>query len=327
MRLTEKDTGFLTNLEHDDDSVLVLPPIDDPSWTKQCWGQAAHDLVTQLFELIDGQAPIVPRAVRKRARVQVGRFRRLNDSMFFEAAPPPDCLYRFDAELDKLIDIVADTGAVTCDGHEVSEAAWHCEVHSPVLQIEGKLVDFSLNLDLRAVATEANQPSTLLEERLVRLLATQPRGWRTINQTTYGPALLLPCAVSIVAKSSTAAGSEVDAREQLTLWISAWFGRMSLLLQAINIGCDEEGGNSAPLPRVPLTIPLIYVIGGKWTLLLARDGPDYIYIAKVGVIGDTESLMGAYLLLASLRLIIRWIEGPFKEWIEQTLQRWDDAKT
>ena len=51
-------------------------------------------------------------------------------------------------------------------------------------------------------------------------------------------------------------------------------------------------------------MPLISVVSGKWTMLLARDSPAEILIVNVMQLGDTESLPGVYALHAALGLLI-----------------------
>lgn len=71
-----------------------------------------------------------------------------------------------------------------------------------------------------------------------------------------------------------------------------------------------------------ITLPIIQVINGTWTLMFAVDEQTEIHILDRDFrIGNSSTVFGMYQLQAALSAIIVWMEGEFKAWITRVLQR------
>src|SRR5256714_1256974 len=172
--------------------------------------------------------------------------------------------------------------------------------------LQSKIVDYTINL----------QPNNEMRGMILRLLEGQPFGLRTINQTMCDHVRYLPIAISIEAKTPDASAQE--AKIQLGMWVAAHFNRLRTLSH-----------ENVVLP----TLPLLYVSGKWWYLLFACDRAQHIVCSSstylicqvltfwqelLGelLIGDTNSVVGCYKLLAALRCLAGWVTTTFKEWLE-----------
>jgi hypothetical protein len=113
-----------------------------------------------------------------------------------------------------------------------------------------KMADFALVL-------EPDRDLATVIERLTR----SPHD-ATINQTAYFPLKARPAPVFIETK--TAAGNGETADVQLGIWIVAWHESMRSLL--------KRGGVAEPV----ITVPLIQVTEGRWTVMFAVDAGNEI---------------------------------------------------
>jgi hypothetical protein len=148
------------------------------------------------------------------------------------------------------------------------------------------------------------------------LLQSQPVDLQTINQTMYNPLRCQPIAISV--ETGTPNTPEQDAIVRLGIWVAAHFNRLRIL-------SHED--------PVSLTLPLLYISGTQWFLLFACDSAKQIVccflICLTGqfltfqqellgklLIGDTDTIVGCYKLLATLRYLCGWITTTFKDWFE-----------
>jgi hypothetical protein len=132
----------------------------------------------------------------------------------------------------------------------------------------------------------------------------------------YNPVRCQPIAISIETKTPDA--PEQDAMVQLGIWVAAYFNRLRML-------SHED--------PVSLILPLLYVSGTQWFLLFACDSAKRIVccflicltcwfltfqqelLGKL-FIGDTDTIVGCYKLLAALRCLCGWVTTTFKDWLE-----------
>ncbi|EWZ78426.1 hypothetical protein FOXG_14259 [Fusarium oxysporum f. sp. lycopersici 4287] len=159
-----------------------------------------------------------------------------------------------------------------------------------------KMVDFALVL-------EPDQDLAAIIERLTKF----PHD-ATVNQTAYFPLKNRPAPVFIETK--TAAGNGETADVQLGIWIAAWHGSMRSLM--------KRGGM---VERI-ITVPLIQVTEGRWTVMFAVDAGSEIQIAyRDFKIGSSDGPIGMYQLQAALLAITKWMEGAYKTWITRVVSR------
>ncbi|RSL46386.1 hypothetical protein CEP51_015940 [Fusarium floridanum] len=214
--------------------------------------------------------------------------------------------------------------AITCHIEEAAEAAWNLEVHAPLLKLAlqpfpslrrdlltaaristpflpemkvkppydftcAQMVDLGVRVCLPPHLTE------IVEQAIIRL----PEEESCVNQTTYEPVRNDPIAMVIGS-----AWRSSEAREQLGIWVASWHQRMNMLI-----------GTSSTKPLV--TLPLIIVMEHEWRLLFACDRQDRIEILKGMDIGSTNSIIGLYTILASLRVIGKWMQDTYLVWFEE----------
>jgi hypothetical protein len=171
---------------------------------------------------------------------------------------------------------------------------------------KSKMIDFTINLI----------PNGETDDLIRRLLRYQPPDLQTINQTAYSPVRFEPIAISIETKTPDA--SQGEAKMQLGVWVAAHFNRLRML-------SHED--------PVSLTLPLLYVSGTQWFLLFACDSAQQIVccfliclacqlltfqqelLGKLFV-GDTDTIVGCYKLLVTLRCLCGWVTTTFKDWFK-----------
>ncbi|KAK7428344.1 hypothetical protein QQZ08_005101 [Neonectria magnoliae] len=130
----------------------------------------------------------------------------------------------------------------------------------------------------------------------------------TVNQTAYYPLKSRPAPVFIETKTS--AGNIEAANVQLGVWIAAWHESIRSIMR---LGGDVE--------RI-ITLPVIQVVDGVWTLMFAVDAQNEIHILDRDLrIGNSSTVHGMYQLQAALSAIVHWMEGEFKTWITRVLHK------
>ncbi|OIW22439.1 hypothetical protein CONLIGDRAFT_563285, partial [Coniochaeta ligniaria NRRL 30616] len=142
-----------------------------------------------------------------------------------------------------------------------------------------------------------------LADAIRRTVYGQPLGRQSVNQTSYVAISLKPIAVSIETKADGASG---EGRAQLAIWAAAWHERMRQFLAA-------DSGSSSVSRRV-VTLPVVLVVEHAWVLSFVCDRGDRLEVVGDMPLGDTRSLAGLYTLVAVVREIGHWVDGPFREW-------------
>ncbi|KAL2128807.1 hypothetical protein VTI74DRAFT_8613 [Chaetomium olivicolor] len=331
----------------------VLPPAgkqDDQTkdaWIRTSWGKSTRKLVNDMCEISAGARPVIPDTVRQRVTIATGVTGSQKEELFFQANSDLDHSFRLINELNEILSIIS--GAKKYSDHSDSDRELSLLVTKRMLRLATKdtttvtvkdtcgitlideylqpgwernhYIDFTLNLDLhnRDVTTHWHDGETLslLQSRLSILLQG------SLNPFDIPRIFLDPCAVFIQVKQDLAV--KYQDEWYLSLAVGSWFDFMEHLL-ANFLFADSDGIDKASFCRVPLTLPVITVEDGIWTLSLARAVKDGCRIANLCVIGDTNTVTGAYKLLACLRLIVAWVEGTFKEWYTLVLDTWQESK-
>ncbi|RSL76028.1 hypothetical protein CDV31_017392, partial [Fusarium ambrosium] len=221
-----------------------------------------------------------------------------------------------------------------CNREGASEAAWNDGVTSRVLFLAMRQAQGVRHHNITVAQMESSlipKDDTVddgdvedgLGGSIRELLACVPRERATINQTMYGPVRFNPAGVSIETKSKWAS----DGRAQLSVWIAAWLQQMRYL-RAVSADPEGNAWESSEIYKQPINMkmPLIAATKGMWHLYLATDRRDKIVISSLFSIGDTDSLVGIYNLIKSLRILALWVNGPFREFMRtQVLQTSSNA--
>ncbi|KAH7169697.1 uncharacterized protein B0J16DRAFT_351742, partial [Fusarium flagelliforme] len=228
-------------------------------------------------------------------------------------------------EFTELRAIQAEAAAVQVE--EASEGTWNLEVHGPLLKLAFKpfsrlrrklLTHASISKPFIPSTSESSYypttktkmidwgisifPPETIAEHISRMINNLPVSQRSINQTIYGPVRNTPIALPIEIK--IASGSLEEARGQLGLWIAAWYTRMNALKS-----CNEG----------MIAMPMIIVMEHEWKLLFAVDRRESIDIVESLAMGNTMDLQGLYKIVAVLRVLGRWMEAEYLEWLERWL--------
>ncbi|KAK2667957.1 hypothetical protein RAB80_017148 [Fusarium oxysporum f. sp. vasinfectum] len=178
--------------------------------------------------------------------------------------------------------------------------------------VESKLIDYSINLCLDPIdSTLKGDPE--LKKAMTKLLHRVPNQHKLINQTLYGPVRYEPAAINIETKASSVS----DGRSQLAVWISAWMEQMRTL----------KSWASSPDPKYPvlspepldIQMPLIVATKDIWHLYLAKEAEGKILVSSLFDIGRTDSILGIYALVKSLRVLGAWADGPFRKFIKDNI--------
>ncbi|KAH7123388.1 hypothetical protein B0J13DRAFT_566540 [Dactylonectria estremocensis] len=244
------------------------------------------------------------------------------------------------AELQALQDIKAE--ARECLRLGRSEAAWNLDVHGPLLKlalaqhrcvkkelvttariaspflpptnipgssVESKMIDFVLVLALDGVSSDSDKR---LDESIQKKIWSQPRDRQFINQTPYPPLQFRTIAVSIETK---AAGSAEEGRLQLGVWTAAWHQRMNDFFNSDS----AKTRDSAQRQRTIVTLPLLLSVEHNWKLFFACDRGDRLEVVGEMSVGDTNTLIGLYTIVAVVRELANWVDSTFRKWIIDTL--------
>ncbi|KAK7704300.1 hypothetical protein SLS57_010549 [Botryosphaeria dothidea] len=109
----------------------------------------------------------------------------------------------------------------------------------------------------------------------------------------------------MVIETKRRAIEEDEAEVQLSNWVSAHFTHLRLL------SSDYGELSSESIPA----LPLILIQGDVWRLCIAKsESLHELHIIKYQVIGNTETILGIYKLLASLRRLARWVRHDYWPW-------------
>ncbi|KAK8149405.1 hypothetical protein G3M48_007133, partial [Beauveria asiatica] len=194
------------------------------------------------------------------------------------------------------------TGGSSVSGHSPGGAATPVRRRPAAATISAsvhKMVDYALTL----------QPADALRALIDEFLRGEPWERQSINQTRYEP--LRACPAPLFIETKTTSGTQDGASVQLGIWLAAWHERMRTL--AALAGSPQE--------RL-LTLPVIQVVGGVWSVMYAVDeGTEIRVLYRNSQIGETDSMLGMYELQASLAALGRWVEGTFQPWFTDLLTR------
>ncbi|KAH7175211.1 hypothetical protein EDB81DRAFT_895617 [Dactylonectria macrodidyma] len=81
---------------------------------------------------------------------------------------------------------------------------------------------------------------------------------------------------------------------------------------------DESPNDEARNPEdevIALALPLLLISGSRWRLFFALDQRDTIDVLETLTIGDTDTLLGCYKIVAALWELAAWSETTFRAWL------------
>lgn len=170
----------------------------------------------------------------------------------------------------------------------VSDSSLLPGITSKAKKVQSKMVDYAMVI----------RPAQDLLYRIKDLLR-ETDGF-SINHTDARYVRFKPIGLSIETKRG---GIEEDkANIQLGTWVSAHFAKLSQLIR---------GNGNLP------SLPLIIIQGNRWEFMIAHKvNARQIQIYRDQSLGDTESILGIYQLLAALRRLAQWMDEVLRPWFE-----------
>lgn len=223
-------------------------------------------------------------------------------------------------ELDIMVELRDKT--LDFNGAPALEASWNGDVHSVMLRqvtkhlpgieqenVTAVRLDTKLIPKVRAIDAESKlvdfvliADETLIPPKLVKqVLADARNGITSISHTPYERVRFRPICVSIETK--TPDGKESTALVQLSLWATTHFNRLRTLLP------------QSQRHVVPMPLPLIIAVGGRYSLFFAVDSEDEIKIVGgESDFGNTATLEGCYQVLTGLKRIGEWVREVYAPW-------------
>ncbi|KAM5354552.1 hypothetical protein ACJ41O_001199 [Fusarium nematophilum] len=223
-------------------------------------------------------------------------------------------------ELESFLDLVDMSHE--CEDEGYAESGWNSSVHQPFLlhslacfsgqirhydvtsasinrlyvpkhrsgmDTQSKKVDFCINLAADDIVNAS------------RRRRSRASDFTSINHTSYRPIQDRPIAINIETK--TPATDNEEAKAQLSVWTNAHLKRLR------SLSCTSSS------LAVNLTISVISVTGGEWTLYFIRDQTHSIDLIPTRPIGSTDTLVGCYKLAAFLRYLGIWIQTVYRDWL------------
>ncbi len=149
--------------------------------------------------------------------------------------------------------------------------------------MQGKMIDYALLV----------HRNTGLQSKIVeKCIATNVRG---ITQTMAEYARFIPLRVNI--KTERGAINENKVHIQLALWTFAQVKKLKPLM--------KEGSTI-------LVLPILKIQGNNWRFMLGeeiRDG-EIVILSNIRV-GMTDSILGIFQIIASVRRLARWMSTVF----------------
>ncbi|KAJ1323292.1 PD-(D/E)XK nuclease superfamily [Microdochium nivale] len=322
------------------DMSLLDKPCAPMSWDDAVTADVLHvetELRRDLWSISQNCKPIIPRSVETNLRLLMGDDLPIPGGLFDDQLGHDASHESHD--FDTIQHIVQQ--ANRCAARRCCEAQWNVAVHGPVLdlalapftgrveydcitsaaplddlvptigdaRVSARYIDFGIQL----VPTSPAYQDAIRERLRQQLQDNAGSSTRsvessgsssnrpTINQSAYYPIHDRPLAISIETKTPDA--GEGDALTQLAIWISCGHRKLHQLM-----------GPSSETSRLP-SLPILRVVGHTWTLAFAIDLGDRIALIDFPHdIGNTRTAFGTYRLLASMRRLVEWADGSYREW-------------
>ncbi|KAI0867219.1 hypothetical protein GGS24DRAFT_486286 [Hypoxylon argillaceum] len=245
-------------------------------------------------------------------------------------------------ELYQVLDIVEDSQQCSSQGE--SEAHWNAVVHAPLLRlalgrdkrvgykyVPGDKIDhrwlpphssgFATGSRIVDFVIYLNEDNDEVMQAALAMLT--PDVLCSVNHINPISLQRYPIAINIETK--TISRTEEEARIQLAIWVASQVRRIQALI-------DDSASKATVLGN--MIFPLVFVDADEWTVMFARPmasapapvlGPlrprdlDKLEIYTKISLGSTETIIGTYRLLASLRALRDWADITFRGWWKELL--------
>ncbi|KAL1615674.1 hypothetical protein SLS56_011733 [Neofusicoccum ribis] len=177
----------------------------------------------------------------------------------------------------------------------------------------GRRVDYALVLACDEEMELRIEEILQQEQELARSRATTSKHKKkrpSINYVGQDHVRKLP--ITAIIETKKAMGIEDTAFDQLQYCVLAHFVRLRQLMMA------TKNGDAHDTSKLP-TIPLILVYGHEWKFMLAQAMKSRLRIYHGIQIGTTESMVGIYQLMASIRRLSRWLNEVYRPWFMEVV--------
>ncbi|KAL8707099.1 MAG: hypothetical protein Q9220_007812 [cf. Caloplaca sp. 1 TL-2023] len=231
----------------------------------------------------------------------------------------------------------ASLAAGRCKMMDAPEALWNADVNYPLLRIalrgHWKSQEVWYNdlttarisdKDLLPKVPGTNPKSKMVDlgiviepyyagplwKKIARRCELWPYG--SVNQTDAPHVSHTPIAISGEVKR--AAGDEMESVVQLETWVTAHFLYLLSLLKLRNSTAK------------PPALPLLQIIGSRWRLVIAemKVEEDEIIMHSSVELGSTNSILGTYKIIASIRRLARWVSEQYRPWWMNNILGFDE---
>ncbi|KAH7052045.1 hypothetical protein B0J12DRAFT_660368 [Macrophomina phaseolina] len=120
--------------------------------------------------------------------------------------------------------------------------------------------------------------------------------------------------IAVIIETKKAMGNEDEALKQLRSCASDHYVRLRQLMRVTK---SPDAEDTSKLPAVPL----ILVCGHEWKFFLAQAMQRRLRIFHSIQMGTTESMVGLYQLIASLRHLGKWVSEVYQPWFLEAVLR------
>ena len=271
---------------------------------------------------IENKRGVLPASMRHKAKAYLED----DDDWFFDQTSPlADDSSGYSLEEDacwtRALEI--SDAAIECQERKYNESAWNSEVHSTLLRLalryqwRGKGIWYrdvtsSRVIDKSLLSSVPNyRPATKMVDYtfcieypphskldLGIIDAMNVRDLSSINHADSEEVRFHPIAVYIETKRAHI--DEEQAELQLITWVVAHYTKLKRMTKI---------GTQMPI------LPLITALGHDWKFLIAEMvSSDRIVIFKEVRIGETDTVIGVYHVMAALRILAQWMHEEYLPW-------------
>lgn len=284
------------------------------------------NLYENIMDIHDNTIPIYPLGAKNQIQTLI---RNTSDDRFI---PDPDFEQHEDKkkldaaiELDDLLAI--QKTAERCARYLSHEGTWNSDVHARILRraaapysgitaVGATTAGIQPEWRSGTTADDASNGSKMVDYLLIiddsdiALGHAIRNHTRMVNQTSVDDFLEQPIGISIETKVSQTWSNQ--GKLQLGNWSASLLYRWSLLPTLCTDSCRKPDDYVAP--PVIKALPIVLVTGHFWEVYFFCDEEDNYQMYEPVDLGNTRSLKEIYKLLASLRVLIRWVDVQLRDW-------------
>ncbi|TLS21184.1 uncharacterized protein PpBr36_10654, partial [Pyricularia pennisetigena] len=286
-------------------------------------------LYENIVDIHDNTTPIYPLGAKKQIQTLI---RNTLDDRFI---PDPDFEQQDDKKkLDAAIELddlqAIQKTAERCARYLSHEATWNSDVHARILRraaapysgitaVGATTAGIQLEWRSGIAADDASNGSKMVDYLLIiddsdiELGHAIRKHTRMVNHTSVDDFLEQPIGISIETKVSQTLSNQ--GRLQLGNWSASLLYRWSQLPSLCTDSCHKPEDHVAP-PMVK-ALPIVLITGHFWeAYFFCDEGDNYQMYGPIDL-GNTRSLKEIYKLLASLRVLVRWVDVQLRDWFHR----------